>query len=137
MPIYLNLSLLLVFSSSLMFLGSEICVFCSDVSLAGQIILGLLIMCYAFWLLWAKVLLLQENAIVGLLRLNEYDSWLILRSGSLVSGQLIKASIISPVCVLRFYVPSMQKTLSCTIAKDAILPDQFRRLVMILRTLTL
>lgn len=137
MPIYLNPSLLLVFSYSLMLLGGEICIFCADLSVSWQIILGLLIICYSFWLLWAKVLLRQKHAIVGLCRLNEYDAWLILRSGSLVSGQMIKVCIIAQFCVLRFYVPSMKRTLSCTIAKDAIVPDQFRRLVMILRTLTL
>lgn len=137
MPIYLTTSPFLLASLLIIACGSEICVFCANLTTYWKLIVGILIIFYSGWTIWSTVLLKGKYAIISIENLSEANTWLGFKSGIKVSSQLINARIIANFCVLRFYVPSIHKTLSCTIVKDAIAPSQYRRLIMILRTLTI
>jgi hypothetical protein len=96
---------------------------------------AVLLVLYAAWLMWGHIFMRRQAAIIALeCMLNE--QWLLtLRSTEIVTGLLTAANVVmSSYWVLRFVVASTNKTLICIVAKDAVSPQQYRRLVMIINT---
>lgn len=81
--------------------------------------------------------LLKSRRSITELKLNE-AGWQLRDQSGVFSAELIGDSTVTThVCILRFMQPNQRKKRSCIICKDAVNPDEFRRLLVALHNVKL
>ena len=100
------------------------------------LIKALLLTCtliYGTSIFWRYGFLNSKQAVLGL-KLNQ-DGWFLRYNSGVTGVELCGESTITLfACVLRFKLPNESKKSSCVVFNDSLKPDDYRRLVVQLRT---
>jgi hypothetical protein len=113
--------------------ASLLIVLCLSVSFWIKLPGFLLLLIYGVYLFWSRGLLRGKYAVTALDYAGD-KRWRIYRENQQVDAELLGDSTVTGwVSVLRFRVRGQRWPVSCVVFKDALLADQYRQLLVVLK----
>jgi hypothetical protein len=115
------------------FLTSLLIFLCLALSISLKLAGSLLLLSYGGYLFWYQGLLQGKQVITALQPMGDHR-WLVSQSEQKVEATLLGDSTVTNwVAILRFRLLNRRRAVSCVVFKDALKPEQYRQLLVILR----